>query len=46
MILVGTSIFMNKSVTYVDLVYIKYFTNLERIYEYNWGSILFGLPLI
>lgn len=32
---VGTSIFVDKSVTYVDAVYPIYFTDLEWIHEYN-----------
>lgn len=35
MILVGTCIFMDKSTTYVDIVYNKYFIDLERIHEFN-----------
>lgn len=34
MILVGTIIFLDKSVGYVEVVYIKYFTDLERIHKY------------
>lgn len=33
--LVDTTIFMDISLTYVDVVYVTYFTDLERIYEYN-----------
>lgn len=33
--LVVTSIFMDKSTTYIDVIYLIYFINLERIYEYN-----------
>lgn len=38
MYLVDTIIFMEKSATYVDVVYMTYFVDLERIHEYNWGS--------
>lgn len=38
LILVGTSIFMDKSATYVDVVYLKFFMGLEQIHEYNWGE--------
>lgn len=33
--LVSTSIFVDKSFYYIDMVYLRYFTNLERIHEYN-----------
>ncbi|CAL5198860.1 unnamed protein product [Lathyrus oleraceus] len=33
--LVGTSMFVEKSTTYVDVVYLKYFTDLTAIHEYN-----------
>lgn len=33
--LVNTSIFMDKSTTYVDVIYVGYFTNSEMIHEYN-----------
>lgn len=39
MFLVGISIFVNKSVTYVDVVYLKYFIDLTKIYEYKWGTL-------
>lgn len=32
---------MNKSAAYVDVVYVNYFINIERIHEFNlWGSCL------
>ncbi|XP_050890136.1 uncharacterized protein LOC127095499 [Lathyrus oleraceus] len=34
--LVGTAIFMDNSVTYMDVIYLRYFENFERIHEYNW----------
>lgn len=43
--LVDTAIFMNKSATYADVVYLRYFLDFERIHEYNWGR-LFGLPVL
>lgn len=36
--LVVTSIFMDKSATYVGVVYLRYFDDLEKIHEYNWGE--------
>lgn len=36
--LIDTAIFMDKSATYVDLVYLWYFEDFERIHEYNWGN--------
>lgn len=36
---------MDKSATYVDVVYMRYFIGLEHIYEYNWGH-LFGLHVV
>lgn len=38
MYLVGTTIFMSKSATYVDVVYLAYFIDLKRIHEHNWGD--------
>lgn len=35
--LVGIVIFIDKSVTYTDVVYLRYFVDFERIHEYNWG---------
>lgn len=36
--LVGTTIFVDKSATYVDVVYLRYFDDFEGIHEYNWGG--------
>lgn len=33
--LVGTSIFVDKSEIYVDVVYLKYFIDLTMIHNYN-----------
>lgn len=33
--LVDTFMFMDKSAVYVDMVYLKYFTDLSVIHEYN-----------
>lgn len=33
--LVGTSNFIDKSAYYVDVVYFRYFADLEQIHEYN-----------
>lgn len=42
--LVGTPIFVDKSAYYVDIVYFRYFIDLEQIHEYNWrGAYLFYL---
>lgn len=38
MFLVDTSISTDKSVTYINVVYIKYFMELERINKYNWEA--------
>lgn len=38
-ILVGMGVFMDKGATYDDVVYLKYFVNMERIHEYNWKAI-------
>lgn len=34
-VFVDIYIFVDKSETYVDVVYIKYFIDLEKIHEYN-----------
>lgn len=44
--MVGTSMFVDKSATYVDVVYLKYFIDLTAIHEYNWWGRLFGLPVL
>lgn len=36
--LVGTPIFMEKSVTYVNVIYMRYLDDSEHIHEYNWGT--------
>lgn len=36
MVLVDTCIFLYKSSTYVNVIYIRYFINLEMIHEYKW----------
>lgn len=43
--LVGTTIFVDKSVTYTIIVYLWYFKNFDWIHEYNRGG-LFGLPVL
>lgn len=35
MFFVSTTIFVEKSVTYVDVVYLKYFINIYMIHKYN-----------
>lgn len=37
MYLVGTIIFMKKNATYINVVYLTFYIELERIHEYNWG---------
>lgn len=34
--LVNTSIFVDKTTTYINMVYLKYFIDLTAIHEYNW----------
>lgn len=34
--LVDTSMFMDKSSTYVDVVYLQLFIDLSAVHEYNW----------
>ncbi|XP_050895966.1 protein MAINTENANCE OF MERISTEMS-like [Lathyrus oleraceus] len=36
--LVGTVIFVDKSVTYIDVIYLCYLVDFERIHEYNRGA--------
>lgn len=36
--LVDTSIFMDKSATYMNVIYLQYLDDFEAIHEYNWGS--------
>lgn len=36
--LVGTTIFVDKSATYVDVFYLRYFEDFKQIHEYNWGA--------
>ena len=38
--LVGTFIFVDKSVSYTDVIYLQYFLDFERIHEYNWGPLV------
>lgn len=35
LVLVATSIFMDKGTTYVNVIYLRYFIHFERIHEYN-----------
>lgn len=37
---VGTSIFMDKSATYVIVIYLRYFNKVEMIYEYKWRPLV------
>lgn len=37
--MVDTSMFVDRSATYVDVVYLKYFTDLTAIDEYNLGDV-------
>lgn len=43
--LVGTTIFMDKSAIYVDVLYLRYFKDFKWIHEYSWGC-LFGLIVL
>lgn len=36
---VGTSMFVNKSTTYVDVVYFKLFLNHTSFHKYNWEVV-------
>lgn len=36
--LVDIVVFMDKSATPVDIVYLRYFDDFERIHEYNWRA--------
>jgi hypothetical protein len=38
MLLVGTTIFSNKTKNYIDLAYLDYFRHLNRISSYTWGT--------
>lgn len=35
----GTTLLTNKSDTFVDIVYLKYFTDLDVVNEYAWGTV-------
>lgn len=30
---------LDKTITFVDVVYLRYLVELDRIHEYNWGEI-------
>jgi hypothetical protein len=36
--LVGVTIFTNKSANYVDEPYLKYFKDLELVFDFSWGK--------
>ncbi|CAJ2642560.1 unnamed protein product [Trifolium pratense] len=38
LLLVGTTIFSDKANNYVDLTYLKFFIDLDRIDSYSWGT--------
>lgn len=40
LIFVGIEVFVDKCVVYVGVLYIKYFTNLERTHKYKWGHLV------
>lgn len=44
--LVNMSIFVVKIAYYVDVVYLRYFTELKQIHEYNYTGRLFGLDVL
>lgn len=35
--LVGITLFTNKSATYMDVTYLKYFRDLDLVSDYAWG---------
>lgn len=35
MVLVDMSIFVDKNITYIDVIYLRYYIYLERVHEYN-----------
>lgn len=37
--LVGTVIFVDKGVTYTDVINLRYLEDFERIHEYNWRVV-------
>jgi len=39
MFLVGITLFTNKSDTYVDVVYLRYFRDLEVVTGFSWGVV-------
>lgn len=39
MYLVDMSIFVDKSATYINVVYLSYFIDLERFHEFNCKSV-------
>jgi hypothetical protein len=39
LLLVATTIFSNKAKNYVDLTYLKYFQDLDRVDSYAWGTV-------
>ncbi|XP_058771909.1 protein MAIN-LIKE 1-like [Vicia villosa] len=42
MFLVGTMLFVDKSANYVDMTYLRYFIDLSRVQEWNWGGTILG----
>lgn len=40
--LVGTVIFMDKIVTYVDIVYLRYFEDFEQIHDTTRGKLVWS----
>ncbi|XP_058774386.1 protein MAIN-LIKE 1-like [Vicia villosa] len=42
MFLVGSALFMDKSVTYADMTYLRYFIDLTTVHEWNWGAASMG----
>ncbi|GAU10327.1 hypothetical protein TSUD_421700, partial [Trifolium subterraneum] len=38
LVVVGCTIFSNKTSYYLDVVYIQYFADLSSVHEWNWGS--------
>ncbi|XP_058746191.1 uncharacterized protein LOC131640685 [Vicia villosa] len=42
MLLVGTALFVDKSTTYIDMTYLRYFIDLTIVDQWNWGAAILG----
>src|SRR4051812_32910528 len=45
MFLVGIALFVDKSATYMDMTYLRYFIDLTIIHEWNWEGAIFSIPI-